>query len=422
MLRTLAVSLVLLLHATLALGQEPATAQEPVGPPPAPTAEEPEPAALASPPEIHGFVSQGFIKTTANDYLARSERGSFEFTEVGVNLTKPLSDDLRVGIQFFARDLGPIGDYKPQVDWFYLDYRFADWLGLRAGRTKLPFGLYNETSDIDAARVPVLLPQSVYPTRSRDFLLAQTGGELYGDIPLGEGGSLEYRAYGGTVFVDTSSATNTIASSDVPYLVGGRLMWQTPAEGLQMGGSVQALRLDFDYIPPPAQIAQLQADGTLPPAFAGTVALQLPVVLWVGSVEYAVHDFLFAAEYARWVVDLKSQFPVILPGSHTVSERGYVMGSYHVTPKFAPGLYYSVLFPNVSRRSLFGSGPEYGRADYQYDIAATLRYDLTNNWLVKLEGHYMHGTAALDPAFNRAPLATLTRNWGLFLIKTTAYF
>src|SRR3954451_10986756 len=29
--------------------------------------------------QIHGFVSQGFLKTTANDYLVDSSVGSFEF-------------------------------------------------------------------------------------------------------------------------------------------------------------------------------------------------------------------------------------------------------------------------------------------------------------------------------------------------------
>ena len=37
--------------------------------------------------QIHGFVSQGFIKSTDNNYLGQSERGSFEFTEVGINFT-----------------------------------------------------------------------------------------------------------------------------------------------------------------------------------------------------------------------------------------------------------------------------------------------------------------------------------------------
>src|SRR5688572_13264616 len=139
--------------------------------------DEPLPDESPAPPvplvEIHGFVSQGFIVTTDNDYLAESERGSFEMAEVGINFTRALTDRLRAGVQLFARDLGDIGDYDATVDWFYLDYRWHDRLGLRAGRVKLPFGLYNDTSDIDAARVPILLPQSVYPTQNRNFLLAQ---------------------------------------------------------------------------------------------------------------------------------------------------------------------------------------------------------------------------------------------------------
>ena len=31
-------------------------------------------------------------------------------------------------------------------------YGFADWLGMRAGRVKIPFGLYNEVNDVDSGR------------------------------------------------------------------------------------------------------------------------------------------------------------------------------------------------------------------------------------------------------------------------------
>jgi len=42
---------------------------------------------------------------------------------------------------------------------------------------------------------------------------------------------------------------------------------------------------------------------------------------------------------------------------------------------------------------------------------------------VKLEGHYMSGTAALSPALNQnRDIATLSRDWGVALAKTTAYF
>jgi hypothetical protein len=371
----------------------------PVEPPPVPAAPDESRAT-----HLHAFVSQGAIKSTDNNYLAESERGSFEMTEVGINVTKGLSDQLRVGLQLFARDLGPLGDYSAKFDWFYLDYRHADWLGVRAGRVRLPFGLYNEINDIDAARVPVLLPQSIYSTRNRDFLLAQTGMEIYGYLSLLAAGGLEYRLYGGTIFLDVEDNLSVLVQNlEVPYVVGGRLMWDTFLEGLRLGGSLQALRIDFDVLSSPMPGA---------PPVPGQV--KLPVVLWVASLEYGPQDLLLAAEYGRWQVKRDSMAAGIVSSDDT-QERAYLMAAYRLGRWFTPGLYVSAFYPNVDDRD--------GRDAYQHDFAATIRLDLGAHWLLKLEAHFMHGTAELLPALNGGvPRSMLTENWGLFLAKTTAYF
>lgn len=373
--------------------------------------------------QVHAFVSQGFLVSTDNNYLARSERGSFEFTEVGINFTSALTENLRIGLQLFAHDIGPVGNYDARVDWFYLDYRFTDWFGLRAGRVKLPVGLYNEFNDIDAGRTSVLLPQSVYPIQNRDFLLAQTGVELYGRLGLASAGSLEYRVYGGTVFFELEpAADSSLNDIAIPYLAGARLLWETPLPGLRVGASLQTLRLE----------GQLQFDGAarealrmmynLGPMFDGAIGVKLPASLWVGSAEYAWDDLLLAAEYARWYTDLQTD--IALPGfkAKTVSERAYVLASYRVNSWLQPGIYYSMLFPDVDMRE--------GRAWQQHDVAATLRFDLNAYWLCKLEAHYMNGTAALNPNLNggrsdevaEVVRSRLERSWGLFLLRTTAYF
>lgn len=364
--------------------------------------------------DIHGFVSQGFIKSTDHNYLGKSERGSFEFTEVGLNVTKELGNNLRVGVQLFARDLGTIGNLKPQFDWFYLDYRFFDWFGLRAGRTKLPFGLFNEVNDVDSARVPILLPQSLYPVQNRDYLLAQNGLELYGNVPLGIGGGLEYRLYGGTIFLDTSTQP-IIVSLDIPYVAGGRLMWSTPLRGLDIGGSLQTVRLDVEYLFPPQFVADIKAQGRAPASFNGYLKAKLPVILWVGSALYQSGELLLAAEYSRWRANIDSSVPGLFP-TETENERLYGMASYRVNDWFWPGTYYSLMFPDVL-------ATRQDRANQQHDLAVTTRFDVTENWLVKLEGHYMWGTAALNTAENSGvPLANLDRVWAVFLAKTTAYF
>jgi len=367
---------------------------------------------------IHGFVSQGFIKTTENEYLAHSKRGTFEFTEIGINFTKGLTDNVRVGLQIFGQDLGPLGNFRPQLDWFYLDWRYDDWLGIRAGRSKIPFGLYNESADVDAARVPVLLPQSVYPIDHREYLLAQTGGELYGNLRLGPLGGLEYRAYGGTLAVATPAAPApgiSISGVDVPYVVGGRLLWTPPLDGLTFGASYQSLRLDWKYNFDPALVPIFQSVGLLPADFGRALAVQFNVEFWVGSLEYQIGNLLLSSEYSRWIGEFESAAPKLLP-SRTVNERYYAMLSYRVAPWFTPGAYYSAYYPNVHHRG--------GRAAHQHDVALSFRYDLHPNWLLKLEGHWMEGTAALDnKALNdgKDPKA-LDKRWGMLLVKTTAYF
>jgi len=381
------------------------------------------------PIEIHAFVSQGFIKSTGNNYLAEdSKGGSFEFSEVGINFSKQLTDRMRVGMQLFTHDLGPLGNYRTRFDWFYLDYRFWDFFGLRAGRTKLPFGLYNETNDVDAARVPILLPQSVYPVSNRDFLLALTGGEAYGILPLAGAGGLEYRLYGGAIFYDTADATSTLSNVRGPYIFGARLMWQTPIEGLQLGASAQRLRLDGQATFTPAQIAQYQMAGQLPADFSGPLQFRIPATLAVASIEYSAHDLLLASEYSRWWASLNSSVPSF-SAPQSVSERFYFMAAYHVAPWFTPGVYYSVLFPNAADRAgknpprTSPNGAPLAHGAYLHDLALTFRYDLNAFWLLKLEGHYMHGTAGLSPELNGGqPLSSMIEDWGVFLLKTTAYF
>jgi hypothetical protein len=358
---------------------------------------------LLSPLQVHGFVSQGFLLTSDNDYLADgSSRGSFEFTEVGLNFTLPATDRLTLGLQIFAQKLGTRGDFRGVLDWYYLDYHWRDWLGVRAGRVKLPFGLYNDTADIDAARTAVLLPQSIYPAENRDFLLAQTGIELYGYKTVGPAGALDYRAYVGTIFVDARQQPGsplTVVNLDVPYVAGGRLLW-LPLDGLRLGATLQFLRLDTNL---------------LTPASPSVVSVKIPVRQWVASAEYQLKDLLLAAEYSRWRVKAESSNPSLFPESATTSERLYLLASYRLTPWLQAGGYYSRLVPNVDGRTF--------PAGIQHDFALTARFDVNRYWLIKVEGHYLRGTAALSSTLNdNLPLSSLASDWALLALKTTAYF
>ena len=126
-------------------------------------------------------------------------------------------------------------------------------------------------------------------------------------------------------------------------------------------------------------------------------------------------ELLIASEYTRWYVRYESEYPNLVPDREVISEGFYVMAAYHVTPWFTPGVYYSARYPNVDDR--------HGRDAFQHDAAITFRYDVNEHWLFKLESHYMYGTAGLRDELNdgKEP-SELTKEWGVFLAKTTAYF
>jgi hypothetical protein len=352
--------------------------------------------------EVHGFGGQGFILTTGNDYLvADSKRGSFQMSEVGINFSKFLTDKLRFGVQFVAQNFAAAGSYTPQVDWFILDYHWSDWLGLRAGRLKIPYGLYNEVNDIDSARVPVLLPQSVYPLQARSFLFAQTGAEIYGYLRGNGAGGLDYRVFGGTVYIDPKLVvpvgTPVELTFNVPYAFGGRLIWETPLRGLRLGASYLKLRLDSTAFLPMGVSAGIENHSST----------------WVAFADYNFRMLTLTAEYGRGYTKQEAS----IPGSNidVTTEAGYVMATVTATSWLQTALYYALKYPDIEKRQ--------GLSNKQHDVSLTVRFDLNSHWLFKLEGHYMAGiTGLLNPLRVGPPPANPDKRWAVFLAKTTVYF
>lgn len=383
---------------------------------------EPEPGRLPQSLQVHGFISQGAFISTANDYIGVSSRGSLEFFEAGLNVSLDVADNLRAGIQFFARDVGQFRDIPPRLDWAYLDYHWKDWLGLRGGIIKMPFGLHNEYADIDSARLPILLPQSVYPLRDRSALLSHTGFSLYGTKTLGDAGDIEYQAWLGTLDIPSNSLEITNAKLDevdTKYVTGAQLFWR-PFEGLRVGGSYLRASIDFKLTLDASVVSLLVMGGLVPPDFNGKLDIsQRPTSLWVGSAEYEHGDWQFAAEYARSFKRQRTTLPDLLPTFEEKTERFYGSLAYRICARYEVGAYYSVLHADVGDRRGRNEMkfPERFFA-WQRDAAATVRLDVNDHWTWKLEAHFIDGVADLFLSQNPDP----ERYWGLFLLKTTVTF
>jgi hypothetical protein len=410
----------------------PAPAPVPEPAPAAPTPAEPTPAPGDTEPaptqpeptlrsvELHGFVSEGAYWSTDNDYIGKSSRGGLDLFEVGLNVSTEVAERLRVGAQIFARDFGRLED-PPRFDWAFLDYRWRGWLGLRAGIIKMPFGLYNEYTDIDSARLPILMPQSLYSFIGRDALLSHRGFAAYGTRTLPAGGELEYQAWLGTLSIPESALVLIGATLDAvttKYVTGAQLYWHPPLEGLRVGGTFVRTSIDFDLTLSPALIQTLVMMGRVPADFDGKLVISQRPVTWViGSAEYTRGDWLFAAEYSRSFRRTVSTLPALVPTFEEDSELFYGMATHRVSPRLELGGYYSVNHVDADDRAGRNAMrfPNRIRA-WQRDLTATLRFDINDHWLWKLEGHFIDGAASLPD--NPNPV----RYWGLVLLRSTVTF
>ena len=129
--------------------------------------------------EVHGFATQGYVKTSANSFFGDSEDGSLDFRELGVNATLEPLPGVRLSGQVLSRRVGEMYSGSPVVDFAVADLSLhstqTQSLALVAGRIKNPLGLFNETRDVAFTRPSVFLPQVVYFDTVRNVLMSSDG-------------------------------------------------------------------------------------------------------------------------------------------------------------------------------------------------------------------------------------------------------
>lgn len=388
------------------------------------------------PLDIHGFISQGFLKTTDNNYLAKTKVGSFEYNEVGVNFSTNLTDKLRVGLQLLSRDLGDMGNNKTVLDWGYIDYHWRNELGFRLGKVKQPHGLYNEGRDLDMLRTFVLLPQGIYDENKRDLANSSQGGGIYGSFNAGPAGSLDYEDFIGIDNVDIDNVywrsrfssmhltatdmNNSNMSSN--YENHGQLWWNTPLDGLRFGGKVGHIRTQMNVT-----FIRSEFGLNVPPADT-PFWIDIRLRDYLLSAEYKWKDLTLAAEF--YEQELRSQnrdLPATIPAYVSRARFNFTSQSYYglISYRFADwleaGTYYSVFFPDKKdkdgEQTAAGGKPKY--AAWQKDACLALRFDVNSYWLFKLEGHRIDGAAQV---YDYANAIDLVQHWYLFAAKTTVSF
>lgn len=334
--------------------------------------------------QIHGYATQGFLYTTQNNiFSANSSNGSPAWTEAVLNVTAQPAPKLRVAAQTRYFLLGNYGDGGSiTLDWASADYKVNDKFGVRFGKVKTPWGLFNEIQDIDPAYIWSLLPQGIYPLDNREAYLTHYGGVVYGTLNLHTAGKLEYRGWGGEgyypsgdgYFVNQAQAGYSLPDDVHGPLLGGALHWRTPFTGLMIGAS--DLR-DNAW-------SAVQNFTNTQGVFTGSY--QLPANSQPNYfAKFEKGKVVVAVEYQRGWGNEINAFPTDPPAAYSVrnDDRSiYAMATYKLTAKLTAGIYNS---QNSDHQATLGPGR------YQKDWAISGRYDFNAFLYAKAEQHFIDG-------------------------------
>ncbi len=272
--------------------------------------------------QVHGFITQGFTYTTDNNFFGdSSDNGSFEFTEIGINISGRLAESVFGSAQLISRTTGEFYDGSPEVDYAMLDFNLVNedqWLGgLRLGRIKNPYGLYNDGRDAAVTRNGILLPQSIYFDKVRNLVMYGDGIQAYADINMENSDIYIQSGYGYSEM-----------GENVEYAY---LALDFPGE-MRKKDPIWATRIIYEYQGGKLRLGYTRVNGDMkydpyPSNFlvtAGTIDFDSDVF----SIEYNEEQWSLTAEYMQQEVDWKNLNPVLFDDRDHTIEGYYIQGTY----------------------------------------------------------------------------------------------
>ena len=373
--------------------------------------------------QIHGYATQGFFYTTNNNiFTTSSSNGSPAWTEAVLNVSAQPTPKLRVGVQARYFLLGNYGN-AITLDWAAADYKASDKFGVRFGKVKIPYGLLNETQDIDPSYMWSLLPQGNYPISSRNSELADYGGVVYGTLALApKMGKLEYRGWGGESAIASNDGYWVSFREEGIVLTNGlnevssgaALHWKTPLPGLMLGASFKRTNKGSAPFTDTYVVPAGPSTGVTITSTGNMLLSQTDEPDYFGR--YEKDRIMVAAEYGRTpgVLTLSGLSPV--PDRFDI-RAWYAMASYKLTNKLSAGAYESQYFDVQTAL---------GPARYSKDWVVSGRYDFNQFLYAKAEQHFIDGTAigydaALNPPTTALPTG-LEPNTRLTILKMGVSF
>lgn len=338
--------------------------------------------------QVHGFAAQGFVLTEGNNLFGDSQDGSFDLREMGINAQWQPLNEVGISGQLLSRRAGAVDDGSPRVDFLFADLAIQQMatdgreVGLRLGRVKNPFGLFNETRDVVFARPSILLPQSIYYDGEglRSLLFSVDGVQLYGQFDHGAHFTQ----------VTMNYALNfTLSEDEKRELFGG-----TPPAGDVRVSRYSVTRAMTDW-----QAGVFRTAATLLTARLDLSLQGMPPQMFDASIA------LFSARWNLARLSLFGEYSLVTFSGETTtrSDGGYLQGEYRFSPGLTGFARLGARFLDRNDRdgSAFASATglpahtRYGRA-----AATGLRWQIDSQWGISGEWHAINGSGTVPALDN----------------------
>lgn len=383
--------------------------------------------------QVSGFLSQGYIYSPDNPY-AESPRsnGSFNFREAAINGSWEARANLRFAGQVISRKVGDADNGKPKIDFLLADYAYyadnLNTLGVRLGRIKNNYGIYNSTRDIPNARPGISVPYATYFDSFRDLVIATDGISLYGNHALAtselsweiirgsrnpEGDSIARYAFGQSLGKDLEVDSITALNIGFTPYMQNYLNFGLSLYKVESG--IRNIRTD----------AEAGANAITPqPNFADIVTgVGMNPLVAVISMQYGTADWLFSAEYMTIYneVIIESPVPGVAQTNKPRSQGFYLQGQWFATPKFHFMARYDdlILDPNDKNRSDLNPLNQY--LGYGQSVTLGSKWLINQNFTLAAEVTQHEGTV-FTPEFDAKNDFEFKKHWKQFGLQLTYQF
>ena len=333
------------------------------------------------------FVSQTAIYSSDYNFLSQSDDAlSFDMWEAGFLFSTAVKNKLTFSAQVLGRKVSESNGNDLRIDYAFFSYplyqTINDKVGLRLGRIRSSYGLYNETRDIPHTRTTIVMPQSIYFDMTRNSFYSADGIELFGYRDFGEN-RLSAQVFLSKPVADEGE-TGEVAILQPENLEGKKSILAKVSYGSEYDG----FRTSFTYYRP-----EYEVDVTFS---LGPITIQdndssFYSESMITSLEYNQFDWAITFEYLRHKFSQNIPSLGNIPGQ-TADNKGYeeafyLRGLFRFNEQWETYLGY-----DSTERHTNGSLPD---NEKWHDINLGGSFRPNENWLLRAEVHYIDGLSRL---------------------------